>query len=93
MKKMYENKRLEDEFHEIIDNKYDFDEIIQKQNSYEYYYYLSRLRENLFVWYPFKEDACLLELGGGYGALTNLIEILYWSNNPARLLKQYLKFC
>ena len=72
MKKMYENEELEDEIYEIIDNKYDFEEIIQKQNSYEYYYYLSSLRENLFVWYPFKEDACLLEVGGSYGALTNL---------------------
>ena len=72
MKKMYENKKLEEEINEIVDKKYDFEEILQKHNSYEYFYYLSRLRENLFVWYPFKEDACLLELGGSYGALTNL---------------------
>ena len=69
---MYENKKLEEEINEIVDKKYDFEEILQKHNSYEYFYYLSRLRENLFVWYPFKEDACLLELGGSYGALTNL---------------------
>ena len=72
MNRMYENKRLENEIYEIIDNKYDFEEIIKKQSSYEYYYHLSKLRENLFVWYPFKEDASLLELGGGYGALTKL---------------------
>ena len=72
MEKLYENKELEDEIYKIIDNKYDFEELIQKQNSYEYYYHLSGLRENLFLWYPFKEDACLLELGGGYGALTKL---------------------
>ena len=72
MKKMYECKKLEDELYEIMNNKYDFDEVIQNHNSYEYFYYLSGLRENLFVWYPFKEDACLLELGGGYGALTKL---------------------
>ena len=72
MKKMYESEKLEDEIYDIVEKKYPFDEIIQKHNSYEYNYYLSNLRENLFVWYPFKEDANLLEVGGGYGALTKL---------------------
>ncbi|RAP44637.1 MAG: hypothetical protein BZ136_08680 [Methanosphaera sp. rholeuAM74] len=69
---MYENEKLEEEIYEIIDNKYDFEEITQLHTSYEYYYYLSYLRENLFVWYPFKDNASLLEIGGGYGALTRL---------------------
>ena len=72
MRKMYESEDLDCEFYEIMENKYDFDEMIQQNTSYEYYYYLSNFRENLFVWYPFKEDANLLEIGGGYGALTKL---------------------
>ena len=32
----------------------------------------TKSRENLFNWYPFKKDACLLEIGAGMGALTGL---------------------
>lgn len=36
------------------------------------YEQLSSKRKNVLMWYPFKEGAKLLELGGGFGALTEL---------------------
>lgn len=38
----------------------------------DYLYALSDQRENLMEWYPFRADACLLEVGSGYGALTGV---------------------
>lgn len=36
-------------------------------------YHLSPMRENILNWYDFKENASVLELGAGFGALTGLL--------------------
>jgi len=55
----------------IIANQ-DFKEVVKKNNSFENYYNLYKLRQNLFNWYPFKNEGNLLEIGAGYGQLTSL---------------------
>lgn len=37
------------------------------------YYHLTHLRQNILNWYPFKEDAKVLEIGCGLGAITGLL--------------------
>ncbi|OWT33807.1 hypothetical protein BGI41_00385 [Methanobrevibacter sp. 87.7] len=71
-KRLYEDELFGDKILKITENNTDFSEIIKDNNYYPYHYVLSYLRENLFSWYPFKEDASLLEVGSGYGQLTSL---------------------
>ncbi|MBQ6475230.1 MAG: LicD family protein [Clostridia bacterium] len=40
--------------------------------DYEAFYHLSSLRHSLLSWYPFRKDANVLEVSGGYGAMTGL---------------------
>ena len=69
--RLYEDKNLEKEIKKIGQNQ-EFLNIISKNNSFEYYYFLYFIRHNLFNWYPFKKDGNLLEIGSGYGQLTSL---------------------
>lgn len=70
--RLYENEDLENKIYDIVCKGNDFIEAIRENNSYEYHYFLSPLRHNLFQWYPFKEEGSLLEIGAGYGQLTSL---------------------
>lgn len=45
---------------------------IQEEGRFPVYLALSELRRGLFNWYDFGSDAGILEIGGGYGALTGL---------------------
>lgn len=71
-KKLYENEQLETQIYSIISNGEDPVDIIRKNNSYEYHYFLSHLRHDLFQWYPFKKEGSILEIGASYGQLTSL---------------------
>ncbi|MBR6665224.1 MAG: class I SAM-dependent methyltransferase [Lachnospiraceae bacterium] len=37
------------------------------------FYHLTHIRKNILNWYPFKEDASVLEIGCGMGAITGLL--------------------
>lgn len=41
--------------------------------SFPVLYHLSRVRENILNWYPFKADASCLEIGSGCGAISGLL--------------------
>ncbi len=69
--RLYEDKNLENEI-KIMEQNQEFSNIVRKNNSFEYYYFLYHLRHNLFNWYPFKKEGKLLEIGSGYGQLTSL---------------------
>lgn len=64
--------------HEIIDvNKYknicdaeDRDSVLSDSVDWNLLYHFSKIRENLFEWYNFKNDSDLLEIGAECGALT-----------------------
>lgn len=55
--------------------------ILRTQGSYEnmdqvpfpVLYHLSRVRENILNWYPFRKDAACLEIGSGCGAISGLL--------------------
>ena len=55
--------------------------IVRTQGSYEnmdqvpfpVLYHLSRVRENILNWYPFRKDAACLEIGSGCGAISGLL--------------------
>lgn len=50
----------------------DFEKILQEEGRFPVYLALSELRRGLFNWYDFCKNARILEVGGGYGALTGL---------------------
>lgn len=50
----------------------DYEAVIRSDNRWEVFFHLSDLRTGLFSWYDFKPGSSLLEIGGGFGALTGL---------------------
>ena len=54
--------------------KYGVDEkqILKENVNLDYLYALSGQRENVIEWFPFRQDARLLQVGADYGALTGL---------------------
>ena len=53
-------------------NTQDYESVLQEEGRFPVYLALSELRRGLFNWYDFRENARILEIGGGYGALTGL---------------------
>lgn len=51
----------------------EFDEIINNDRRWPVLYHLSRFRQNILNWYPFKKDSDILEVGAGCGAITGLL--------------------
>lgn len=47
-------------------------ELLYSSNEWAVLYHCSNIRENLLDWYPFRQNASLLEIGSGCGALTGL---------------------
>ena len=54
-------------------NKEDYSKIIEKDNRLEIILALSDIRENIINWYPFKENATILEIGADFGQLTGFL--------------------
>lgn len=50
-----------------------FDGLIPDSSDWEIFMNLSRMRNSLLNWYPFKKSSHILEIGGGYGALTGIL--------------------
>lgn len=49
-----------------------YDDIISQDERWEVFYHLSEMRKALFNWYDFEPGSSLLEIGGGFGALTGV---------------------
>ncbi|MGB4661422.1 MAG: LicD family protein, partial [Mobilitalea sp.] len=62
------------EIRKIIEqnNSEDYTEVLAGESRWEIFSELSQMRTSLLNWYEFKEDAELLEIGGGFGALTSV---------------------
>ena len=69
---LYENEDLKNHIHDIVFNEEDYIDAVRKNNRFEYHYFLSPLRADLFHWYPFKKEGSILEIGASYGQLTSL---------------------
>ncbi len=69
----YSDGDIEDELLEIVKNHDDYSEILAKDDRWPILYHLSPIRQNIINWYPFKENATCLEIGGGCGAITGAL--------------------
>lgn len=66
--------RLENEIKEILSTGKDVETlIIPEEISRDAYLCLTKKRENILKWYKFKENASVLEVGAGYGELTEYL--------------------
>jgi len=69
----YSDGDVEERILQIVENKEEWREYAADQELFTYAYHLSKVRENILNWYPFKENASVLEIGAGCGALTGLL--------------------
>ena len=69
---LYSDGDIEDEVIKIIakNETTDYERYINENYSWPVFYHLTRIRQNLLNWYPFNEDADVLEIGCGMGAIT-----------------------
>ena len=54
-------------------NEDNYDQLISQDSRWNVFLQLTRLRKSLLNWYDFKPGSTLLEIGGGFGALTGLL--------------------
>ena len=69
----YSDGDVEDELLEIVKHNSDYSEILAKDNRWPILYHLSPIRQNIINWYPFRDNATCLEIGGGCGAITGAL--------------------
>ena len=50
-----------------------YDAVISEEENFQVWYQLSSLRTGLISWYPFEQNATVLEIGAGFGALTGML--------------------
>jgi len=70
---LYSDGAIEDELLEIVKNEKDIEEVLADDDRWALLYHLSPIRQNILNWYPFKDDASVLEIGGGCGAITGVL--------------------
>lgn len=67
--------KLEKEILSLLERNADVDELhISDEISREAYLSLSKKRQQVISWYPFKETDTVLEIGAGFGELTECLE-------------------
>ena len=50
-----------------------YDDVLGDETDFDVWKQLSILRAGLFLWYPFKRNSTILEIGAEYGALTGIL--------------------
>ena len=68
---LYSDGDIENEILELVKQGTPLSDIPRKQ--YPILYHLSPIRENIINWYPFAENARILEVGAGCGAITGAL--------------------
>ena len=69
---LYTDGKIEDDLLEIVKEGKQ-NKILYESNQWPILYHLSDIRENLLDWYFFQDNADILEIGAGCGALTGLL--------------------
>lgn len=69
---LYTDGDIEDEILKIVRGNEDIEDVLKNDNRWPVFYHLTSERRNLLEWYDFKNNASLLEIGSGCGALTGL---------------------
>ena len=69
---LYSDGDIENELLQIVKtySPDQYDEVILDRKSWAVMYHLSKQRENILRWYPFKKTDKVLEIGAGCGAVT-----------------------
>lgn len=68
---IYSDGDIENEILDIVKENRE-EVVLAKDNRWPILYHLSDIRKNILRWYPFKENASVLEIGCGCGAITGL---------------------
>lgn len=50
-----------------------YDDVMAEENRWKVFFHLSEMRTSVLNWYEFGKDACVLEIGGEFGALTGML--------------------
>ena len=50
-----------------------YENVLRNDSRWEVFYHLSQMRTSLLNWYDFGEGSSILEIGGGFGAITGLL--------------------
>lgn len=50
-----------------------FDDVMAEEKRWKVFFHLSEMRTSVLNWYEFEKDACVLEIGGEFGALTGML--------------------
>ena len=69
----YSDGDIEEELLTIVKTHKNFDAVLANEKRWPILYHLSPIRQNIINWYPFKEGASCLEIGGGCGAITGAL--------------------
>ena len=72
-KEVYSDGDIEDVILRYVEQGVSLEELSLDELSFPVIYHLSPLRENILNWYRFKENADILEVGAGCGAITGLL--------------------
>lgn len=70
---VYSDGDVEDEILDIVKSGKTLDDLSTDEINFPIFYHLSRERENVLNWYNFRENATVLEIGAGCGAITNML--------------------
>lgn len=66
----YSDGDIEDVLLSLIEKEPDVAKIIRADKRWPVLYHFSPVRQNIVEWYPFRENASVLEIGAGCGAIT-----------------------
>lgn len=69
----YSDGDIEDTILDIVKMGKSLDDLSPAEASFPVVYHLSDVRKSIFVWYPFKKEARVLEIGAGCGAITGIL--------------------
>ena len=70
---LYSDGDIENEMLRLADMDDVMEHINPTETDFAVLYHFSPVRENILNWYPFKEDATILEIGAGCGAITGAL--------------------
>ena len=58
----------------IAENKDEtYDDVLEKEYRWKVFYHFSEMRTSILNWYNFDHNASILEVGGGFGAITGML--------------------
>ena len=67
---LYSDGDIENKILQLVQDGKNLEELDAYDATFPVVYHLSDVRKNIIIWYPFKENASVLEIGAGCGAIT-----------------------